>query len=123
MNPPEAAEIALAGLGPIPRDADGPVFPVAWAARAFALSVALNERGLFSWSEWAETLGAAIAGADETDPADPEAYWCCWLTALEQILAAKRLAEGTDLQDLQQAWRRAAEATLHGQPIELAAGR
>jgi hypothetical protein len=33
------------------------------------------------------------------------------------------LAEGTDLQDLQQAWRRAAEATPHGQPIELAAGR
>lgn len=123
MNPPDAAEVALGRLGPIPRDSDGPVFPAAWAARAFALAVALNERRLFSWSEWADALGAAIAQAEDRAPADPEAYWRCWLAALERILAAKQLARPADLLDLQQAWRRAAEATPHGQPIELSVGR
>lgn len=123
MNPPEAAGQALAALGPIPRDAGGPVFPAAWAARAFALAVALNERGLFSWSEWAEALGAATAQADDRDPADPEAYWRCWLAALEELLARKAVARPAELAELQEAWRRAAEATPHGEPVELAAGR
>lgn len=120
MSGPDAAEVALAGFGPIPLGADGPVFPAPWAARAFALAVALNERGAFAWSEWAAALAAALADGDD-DPADPEAYWRCWLAALEKVLAAKQLARPGDLLDLQDAWRRAAEATPHGQPIILPA--
>ncbi len=121
MRRPEIAELAV--LGPIPRDADGPVFPAPWAARAFAMAVALNEDGYFGCSEWAEALGAALANADAADPADPEAYWRCWLTALEAMLDAKQVARPADLLALQGAWRRAAEATPHGRPIELDAGR
>ena len=37
----------------IPRDADGPVFREPWEAQAFAMTLALHERGLFTWKEWA----------------------------------------------------------------------
>jgi len=94
-----------------------PSFPTPWAARAFALTVALHERGLFSWREWTEALGAALQGGQSGT--DDEAYWRCWLAALEAILARKAVAGSADLQALQQAWREAAAATPHGEPIEL----
>lgn len=113
---------ALQAVASIPRDADGPVFPTPWAARAFAIAVALHEQGLFSWSEWAETLAASIARGDEADGSDPEAYWRAWLSALEAILRRADVADGGDLLRLQDAWRRAAERTPHGEPVELARG-
>ncbi len=113
MSRPEAA---LAGA--IFRGEDGPVFPAPWAARAFALTVALHERGVFSWSEWAGALGAALR--TETGE-DPEAYWRAWMAALEEVLARQGVASGRDLSGLQQAWREAAERPPHGQVIELPA--
>jgi nitrile hydratase accessory protein len=120
LSAPEAARTALADVASIPRDVDGPVFPAPWAARAFALAVALNERGVFTWSEWSATLGSNVAVATRANPADPEAYWQAWLAALEEILGRKQVAGKADLLDLKEAWRHAAEATPHGQPIELA---
>jgi nitrile hydratase accessory protein len=116
LNRPEPFSLAS-----IPRGEDGPVFPAPWAARAYALAVALNERGLFAWSEWSPLLGAKVAEAAQDDPADAEAYWRAWLAALEEMLARKGLAASADLSALQNAWRRAAKATPHGQPIELPA--
>ncbi len=113
MSGPEAA------LAAIPRGVDGPVFPAPWAARAFAMAVALNERGIFTWGEWSETLGPQVARATAADAADAEAYWKAWLAALEDILGRKAVAAPADLLDLQEAWRLAAERTPHGQPIEL----
>ena len=118
MSAPEAARFALGEVPSIPRDVDGPVFPAPWAARAFAMAVALHERGVFSWPEWSATLGPKVAIAAKENPADPEAYWQAWLAALEEILGRKQVAAGVDLLDLKEAWRRAAEATPHGQPIE-----
>ncbi len=110
MSPPEPEPAILRGES-------GPVFPTPWAARAFALAVALNERGVFASSEWAETLGAALrAEADD----DPEAYWRAWLAALEQVLGRHGVASRGDLVQLQQAWRDAAERTPHGEAIVLA---
>jgi len=40
------------------RDAEGPAFREPWEARAFAMVIKLHEAGLFTWPEWAETLGA-----------------------------------------------------------------
>ena len=118
MSAPEQLA-ASAASAPITRDGDGPVFPAPWAARAFALAVALNERGLFTWSEWAETLGAELRKAEQRGSADPEDYWRAWLSALERMLASKQLAESADLADLREVWRRAAEATPHGKEIRL----
>jgi nitrile hydratase accessory protein len=115
----EAGRAALQDIASIPRDAEGPVFPTAWAARAFALAVAMNEHGVFTWSEWSSTLGPIVAAETAADPADPKAYWRAWLSALEAVLAEKQAAAGGDLLDLKEAWREAAERTPHGQPIEL----
>ena len=43
------------------RPAEAPVFEAPWQAQAFAMAVLAAERGLFSWAEWTETLGAEIA--------------------------------------------------------------
>ncbi len=119
MSAPDGARAAAESVASIPRDADGPVFPTPWAARAFALAVALNERGVFSWSEWSKTLGPKVAAETRADPADPEAYWRAWLAALETILGQKEVATRPDLLALKEAWREAAEHTPHGKPIEL----
>jgi nitrile hydratase accessory protein len=118
LKPPEGAALAI--LPAIPRDVEGPVFPTASAARAFAMVVALHERRLFTWSEWSSALGAEVARGGG-DGADPETYWRAWLTALESILATKALARPDDLAALRGAWSEAAAATPHGQPIELPA--
>ncbi len=46
---PAAAQRAAAAVPSIPRDAEGPVFREPWEAQAFAMALALNERGLFTW--------------------------------------------------------------------------
>ena len=43
-------------MGGLPRDAEGPVFREPWEAQAFAMALALHERGLFTWPEWAAML-------------------------------------------------------------------
>jgi nitrile hydratase accessory protein len=117
LSRPDATRNALAEVPSIPRDDDGPVFPAPWAARAFAFTLALYERDVFTWPQWAEALGAAIR--DGQDDSDPESYWLCWLGALETLLAVKAVAEPSELASLRSAWRQAAEETPHGEPIEL----
>ncbi len=92
-------------------------FEEPWQAQAFAIAVSLSERGVFSWGEWAEALGAEIARAPERP------YYEAWLDALEALLQAKGVASPGELSDLAEAWREAAEATPHGQPIVLPARR
>ena len=82
--------------------------------------MSLNQRGLFDWSEWTTALGAEIAA--RPDEAGNAAYFRAWLGALEKILVAKGIASGGELSDLAEAWRAAAEATPHGEPIVLSAG-
>ena len=118
MHGPDAK---IAALPSIPRDESGPVFPAPWAARAFAFALAAHERGLFSWGEWAEALGRAVA--EGGDDADPERYWRCWLSALERLVEQKAVADAGELAALREAWREAAEATPHGEPIELGKAR
>jgi nitrile hydratase accessory protein len=114
----EAAE-ALPG---IPRDDGGPVFREPWEAQAFAMVVALNERGLFTWSEWAAALGAEIKRAQSAgDPDLGTTYYRHWLAALERLVAQKGVAGRDMLARYRDAWDRAADRTPHGQPIELSA--
>jgi nitrile hydratase accessory protein len=105
----------------IPRNTDGPVFRAPWEAEAFALAVSLNEHGVFSWSEWAATLGDEIKKAQAAgDPDTGETYYLHWLAALERIVAAKGLADAALLALTRDAWQRACARTPHGTPIELA---
>lgn len=87
-----------------------------WQAQLFALTVHLNERGLFDWSTWARYFGPALArhqqaafaaarGADpcSTGPAGPASsdtlrdYFLAWQEALEQLLAEREIALPLDI--------------------------
>lgn len=101
-------------------DTEGPVFTAPWQAEAFALALALHQRGLFTWTEWASTLGDEIKTAQAAgDPDTGETYYHHWLATLERIVAAKGLADAAVLARTRQAWSRAAERTPHGTPIAL----
>ena len=104
MSPPE-----------LPPDFDQPVFAEPWQAEAFAIAVALNERGVFTWTEWAETLGAEL----KDSAPDGSDYYEHWLAALDALIRAKGIAAAPEIADLTAAWQRAALATPHGKPIVL----
>jgi nitrile hydratase accessory protein len=120
-TPPASAGAAL-GLPGFPRDAEGPVFREPWEAQAFALALALHERGLFTWPEWAAALAAEIRRAQAAgDPDTGETYYHHWLAALEALVAEKNLADRATLHRYRDAWDHAADRTPHGQPIDLRA--
>ena len=109
----------LAQSPQLPRSSDGePVFPEPWAAEAFAMTVHLHERGLFTWGEWAETLSGELHAPGRAE--DGSDYFDCWVAALSAILVKNGVADADMILDLQKSWQRAAEATPHGKPIELA---
>jgi nitrile hydratase accessory protein len=106
-----------------PRDDGGPVFREPWEAQAFAMTLALHQRGLFSWPEWAQALAAQIAAAQAAGDADlGDTYYRHWLAALEALVAAKGASSIDELVRYRQAWDHAADRTPHGQPIELRPG-
>jgi nitrile hydratase accessory protein len=119
---PRAACRAADAVPGIPRDREGPVFREPWEAQAFAMALALQARGVFTWGEWAAALGAEIKRAQAAgDPDTGETYYRHWLATLERILAEKGVANSTALARTRHAWEHAAERTPHGTPIELTA--
>lgn len=114
-HPERGAAGAPAGA-PLP-GMEEPVFAEPWQAQAFALTVALHDRGLFSWGEWAGALSAEVKRPDAAP--DGHDYYERWLAALEKLLAAKGIAAPPDVDALAAAWQRAAQATPHGKPILL----
>ena len=119
LTPQQAMRAAVAVPG-VPRDEDGPVFREPWEARAFAMALALHEAGLFTWKEWAETLGAQIKRAQAAgDPDTGETYYQHWLATLETLVAAKGVATADILHRYRDAWDHAADRTPHGAPVEL----
>lgn len=103
-----------------PRDADGPVFREPWEAQVFALAITLSEAGLFTWDEWAATLGAEIKAAQRAgDPDLGDTYYRHWQKALERLVAEKGAVEEASIGARSEQWRRAYLNTPHGQPIEL----
>lgn len=93
---------------------DEPVFREPWEAQAFAMTVLLHQRGLFTWAEWAQALGAQIAAAPAERP-----YYQHWLAALQTIVATKGATSPDELTRFQRAWEHAAHRTPHGHSIDL----
>lgn len=120
MIDPAAARRATQEVPSIPRDADGPVFREPWEAQAFAMTLALYERGVFNWPEWAEALTSEIKRAQGAgDPDTGETYYSHWLAALEKLVAEKGVATEATLTRYRNAWDHACDRTPHGKPIVL----
>jgi nitrile hydratase accessory protein len=120
------SEADLAGLTAalpnLPRDAGGPLFREPWEAQAFAMTLALYRRGLFTWPEWAATLADEIKRAQAAgDPDTGDTYYHHWLAALERLVTEKGVADRASLKRYHDAWDHAADRTPHGIPIELRA--
>jgi nitrile hydratase accessory protein len=104
----------------LPRDSDGPVFAAPWQAQAFAMTLTLHARGVFTWSEWAAALAAEITRAQQAGDLDTgETYYWHWLATLERIVADKGVTTADDLHRTRDAWDHAADRTPHGMAIEL----
>lgn len=67
----------------IPKDAQGPVFVEPWEARAFAMVVELNARGLFAWKDFQSLLVEEIGRSEREGLGRP--YYLNWLIAAERL--------------------------------------
>jgi nitrile hydratase accessory protein len=113
-------ELPLLGLPGFPLDGEHPVFKEPWEAKAFAMVLRLHERGLFTWTEWADSLAQEIRAASAAGDADlGDTYYHHWLRALEALVARKGATSIDELARCQRAWAEAAGRTPHGSPIEL----
>jgi nitrile hydratase accessory protein len=115
-----AEAASAASLPGIQLDGGEPVFRAPWEAQAFAMALALHERGVFTWPEWAAALTAEIRSARASgDPDLGDTYYRHWLAALEKLVASKGIAGADVLGRYRDAWDHAADRTPHGTPIEL----
>jgi nitrile hydratase accessory protein len=77
----------LEDLPGIPLDNGSPVFKEPWEAKAFAMTLALHERGVFTWPQWAAALSQQIASAQAAGDADlGDTYYQHWLLTLESLV-------------------------------------
>jgi nitrile hydratase accessory protein len=117
---PAAARRAADAVPGIPRDDGGPVFREPWEAQAFSMALALHQRGVFTWPEWAAALADEIKRAQAAgDPDTGATYYGHWLATLERLVAEKGITSEQTLARYRDAWDRAADRTPHGTPIEL----
>ena len=93
------------------------LFAEPWQARAFAMTLALHESGLFTWPEWSAALGNERAKSNLTD--DLDSYYQDWVTALEDLIVLKNAATVDTLASTATRWQAAAAATPHGTPVAL----
>ena len=117
----QSADFSL--LKGLPVKDNSPVFREPWEAQAFGMALALYERGLFTWDEWAQALSTQILAAQaQGDPDLGNTYYRHWLAAIEALVNVKGISSPEELGRYQQAWHHAADRVPHGQPIELRAG-
>jgi len=118
--PLDRQDAVLGALSAIPANERTPTFNEPWEAQAFAITLALHRQGLFTWDEWANTLGREIKDAQaKGDPDTGNTYYRHWLAAIERIVREKGLTDEATLAHYREAWDRAADRTPHGEPIVL----
>ena len=125
LTPSRTGEMPSADLSllkGLPVEDDSPVFREPWEAQAFGMALALYERGLFTWDEWAQALSAQILAAQaQGDPDLGNTYYRHWLAAIEALVSVKGVSSPEELGRCQLAWHHAVDRVPHGQPIKLCA--
>ncbi|WP_170446658.1 nitrile hydratase accessory protein [Ruegeria arenilitoris] len=101
-------------------NAPSPVFESPWHAQVFAVTVALNEAGRISWSDWAARFSETLRrhGLNrELDGGDD--YFMAWLETLESVLAEQETVLPEEIHEMRAAWEEAYLKTPHGMPLRL----
>ena len=112
-----------AAIGPLKRTDNGPLFDEPWQVQVLALADTLSRSGVFTTTEWSETLGEELRRAERRSAPDNAAtYYEAALKALERLLERSGLAAPEALAARRAAWVRAYLATPHGRPVELRDG-
>lgn len=122
MTDDASARVAavLSAVPGIPCEAEAPVFEEPWQAQAFAMALTLQQKGVFTWAEWAETLGDELKNATARGEIDDgSTYYHHWMATLERLVTEKQLASADTLGQYARAWSHAAHRTPHGQSIDL----
>ena len=97
-----------------------PVFEAPWHAQLFAMTVHLNESGVFDWADWAEAFGATLKHHGmRREMNGGEDYFNAWLETLEGLLVCRGLASAGRMENLRAAWEEAYLNTPHGEPVQL----
>ncbi|MEP1963439.1 nitrile hydratase accessory protein [Tateyamaria sp.] len=97
-----------------------PAFEAPWHAQLFALTVHLNEAGLFAWPDWAARFGATLKqNGLERDLNGGDDYFAAWLETLEALLADSGAAAPDDVQLMRTKWEAAYLRTPHGMAVKL----
>ena len=83
----------MEGSTALPRQSGELVFHDPWEGEAFAIAVALCERGEYPWHDFQQQLITHIAAADrpEVPPETRPTYYESWLAALESLLIDKKI--------------------------------
>jgi nitrile hydratase accessory protein len=101
-----------------PADAE---FAEPWQAEAFVLSIALQETGHITPTEWSSTLSDEIEKARAAgDLADGSTYYNHVVAALERLVAEKGVLAAAALDQRRHDWEEAYRRTPHGRPVVLA---
>ncbi len=81
------AAVDLEGAAAPPRSNGELVFAEPWESRAFAMAVALNQAGAFTWPRFQAALVARISHWETApDRGEDWRYYEHWLGALEDVL-------------------------------------
>ena len=120
MRIQEIAPLSMCGSIILTEPEEKMPFQEPWQAQALAAALVLQDSGAVSPAEWSEALGAAIRRAQERGDADRgDTYYLHVVDALETILEAKQLVDGTELKQRKADWEQAYRVTPHGKPVSL----
>jgi nitrile hydratase accessory protein len=92
---PDPAIANMEGLEALPRKNGELVFDALWEGRAFGMTVALNEQGVYAWREFRDQLVEQIRAADAAG--DESTYYERFLAAFEKLAVAKGLVQPEEL--------------------------
>ena len=95
-------------------------FSEPWHAYLFAITHNLASAGHFAWKEWSSYFSIALQRTrDSNGLENGEKYYEIWLSALEDFLVLRKLAETKQLSILKRAWTDAYLSTPHGVQVNL----
>lgn len=88
-----------------PRDNGTLLFERDWEGRAFGMAIALSKEGHYEWEDFRQGLMGSIEEWESSHPLDDESwdYYQRWLLALERLVSAHEIIEGSELEARTQA--------------------